>query len=83
MNVLQGLIRGKKYRNTGWVGKHNYICLDGNEIIYIDTNGLGHKAAGCLDYGDEWVEYEEPKAEEMTLEQVCKELGRNIKIVKE
>lgn len=65
------------------------ICDYNNDLLYTALSYNSFDVMKILDMSEvyknpEWsMEREERKVEEMTLEEVCKELGREIKIVRE
>ena len=83
--ALRYLLDGKKVSNTGWI-KDIYVEYQPDSmypfVIVNITDGTTCFENHALVDKINWYLYEEPKAKEMTLEDISKALGFDVKIVK-
>ena len=84
--ALRYLLDGKKVSNTGWI-KDIYVEYQPDSMApFVVVNVTDGRSCNNPKYAFEcknnWCLYEEPKAKEMTLEDISKALGFDVKIVK-
>ena len=84
--ALRYLLDGKKVSNTGWI-KDIYMAYQPDDrAAFVVVNVTDGKSCNNATYAFEpknnWYLYEEHKAKEMTLEDISKALGFDVKIVK-